>query len=95
MLTVSSTAPNEIYFCFQAATELPVMEDIRRMGKLCDVTVRCGGRSFHAHRVVLAAAAPYFHAMFTHDMAEARQREVDVGAVEAQAMEALINFAYR
>ncbi|KAK7877636.1 hypothetical protein WMY93_031648 [Mugilogobius chulae] len=44
------------------------MEEIRRQGKLCDVTLK-----FSAHRIVLAASIPYFHAMFTSDMARANR----------------------
>jgi len=90
-----------------ASVALPVIEDIRRMGKLCDVTVRVGKRHFHCHRLILAATIPYFHAMFTHDMAESKQKEVEVklpamlGANPEEvnedgesSMEALINFAY-
>jgi hypothetical protein len=33
--------------------------------------------------------------MFTHDMAESRQKEITVKCVDASSMEALINFAYR
>lgn len=38
----------------------PVMEEIRRQGKLCDVTVRVDEASFSAHRIVLCATIPYF-----------------------------------
>lgn len=32
--------------------------------QLCDISLRVGITSLSAHRVVLAAASPYFHAMF-------------------------------
>ena len=32
--------------------------------QLCDISLRAGVTSTSAHRVVLAAASPYFHAMF-------------------------------
>lgn len=52
--------------------------------------------AIEAHRIVLASTIPYFHAMFTHEMAEAKQREVTIKhGVESSVMESLINFAYR
>ena len=32
--------------------------------QLCDINLRVGITTLSAHRVVLAAASPYFHAMF-------------------------------
>ena len=52
--------------------------------------------SFQAHKVVLAATFPYFHAMFTHGMIESRQDTITIGAcgVEASSLEAILNFSY-
>uniref|UniRef100_A0A8C4Q2Y6 Kelch-like family member 18 n=1 Tax=Eptatretus burgeri TaxID=7764 RepID=A0A8C4Q2Y6_EPTBU len=71
-----------------------VMEEIRRQGKLCDVTLKVGEYKYSAHRVVLAASIPYFHAMFTTDMAECKQDEIVMKDTDPGAIEALINFAY-
>ncbi|XP_069067042.1 kelch-like protein 18 isoform X1 [Pleurodeles waltl] len=71
-----------------------VMEEIRRQGKLCDVTLRVGDHKFSAHRIVLAASIPYFHAMFTTDMMECKQDEIVMQGMDPGALEALINFAY-
>lgn len=72
----------------------PIMEEIRRQGKLCDVTLKVDDQSFSAHRIVLAATIPYFRAMFTHDMVESKQRDIKIQGIDAAALEALINFAY-
>ena len=72
----------------------PQMEDIRRQGKLCDVNLKVGDHVFAAHRIVLAATIPYFRAMFTHDMVEAKQPDITMHSIDPSAMEALINFAY-
>uniref|UniRef100_A0A1B6L363 Kelch-like protein diablo n=1 Tax=Graphocephala atropunctata TaxID=36148 RepID=A0A1B6L363_9HEMI len=72
----------------------PVMEEIRRHGKLCDVTLKVEDQSFSGHRIVLAATIPYFHAMFTHDMVESKQRDITIHGIDAVALEALVNFAY-
>lgn len=79
--------------------DLPVrgyglMEEIRRQGKLCDVTLRVGDHKYSAHRIVLAASIPYFHAMFTNDMIECKQDEIAMQGMDPSALEALINFAY-
>ncbi|KPP67355.1 kelch-like protein 18-like, partial [Scleropages formosus] len=71
-----------------------VMEEVRRQGKLCDVTLKVGDHKFSAHRIVLAASIPYFHAMFTNDMVECKQDEILMQGMDPSALEALINFAY-
>ncbi|XP_060104082.1 kelch-like protein 18 isoform X1 [Heteronotia binoei] len=71
-----------------------VMGEIRRQGKLCDVTLKVGDHKFSAHRIVLAASIPYFHAMFTNDMMECKQDEIIMQGMDPSALEALINFAY-
>ncbi|KAF6035084.1 KLHL18 [Bugula neritina] len=70
------------------------MEEIRRQGKLCDVTLKVGDEKFTAHRIVLASTIPYFEAMFTHNMVESKRDEICMQGIEASALEALVNFAY-
>lgn len=67
-----------------AAKVFPRFEEIRRIGKLCDVTLIVGGRHLSAHRIVLAATIPYFQAMFTHDMVESNQREISMQVTETK-----------
>ena len=47
-----------------------------------------------AHRIVLAAASSYFHAMFTNEMQEARQSHVYMQVVDAGALAELIDYMY-
>lgn len=76
------------------SSAFPCMEEIRRQGKLCDVLIKVDGQQFSAHKIVLAATIPYFHAMFTNDMIESRNKEIELKCIDANAFEALINFAY-
>jgi hypothetical protein len=50
-----------------------------------------GDNKFSAHRIVLAATIPYFHAMFTHDMVESKQDEITVQGIEARLVHCTCN----
>lgn len=41
-------------------------------------------QTFAAHRIVLAASIPYFHAMFMNNMAESRIKEITMKEIEPQ-----------
>ena len=45
-------------------------------------------------RVILSACSPYFHAMFTSELLEARQTEVPIRDIDENAVELLVNFCY-
>jgi kelch-like protein 2/3 len=71
-----------------------VLDDLRREGQLCDVTIKVKDQEFLAHRVVLAATSPYFLAMFTGELSESKQDSVTIKEVEPSAIEQLISFVY-
>uniref|UniRef100_UPI00358ED49A kelch-like protein 20 n=1 Tax=Myxine glutinosa TaxID=7769 RepID=UPI00358ED49A len=73
---------------------LEAMNLLRRHRELCDVVLLVGCRQIYAHRVVLSACSPYFHAMFTGELSEARQSDIQIRDVDETAMELLIDFAY-
>ena len=87
-------APPSQTFMRHASGLLENMVSFRESGVLIDVTVRAGSRCFQAHRLVLAAASPYFAAMFTGGMNETRRSEIEVEGVDCVAMEILLNYAY-
>nr|XP_008116334.1 PREDICTED: kelch-like protein 2 isoform X2 [Anolis carolinensis] len=47
-----------------------------------------------AHRVVLAACSPYFHAMFTGEMSESQSKRVRIKEVDGWTLKMLIEFVY-
>nr|XP_026691235.1 kelch-like protein 18 [Ciona intestinalis] len=77
-----------------APSAFEMMQRIRRQGKMCDVTLKVNECKFTAHKIVLAAVIPYFTSMFTTDMAEANGNEIEISAIDENALEHLINYAY-
>ena len=73
---------------------LEQMDQLRKNEELCDVELVVDSQCFRAHRVVLAASSMYFRAMFCRQMAESGQRRIAIQGVEAEALAALIKFAY-
>lgn len=74
---------------------MEVMNMLRQNSKLCDVALRAGNETFHAHKVVLAAASPYFKAMFcTSGMKECEMTEIPLQGVQPCVLSMLIDFAY-
>lgn len=70
------------------------MNCMRLKGQLTDVLLLAGEQSLKAHRLVLAAASPYFHAMFNSDMCEKNKAEVTLQDVCFSALQLLVEFAY-
>lgn len=70
------------------------LTEMRRTSKLCDVVVKVGSFTLNAHRVILAACSPYFHAMFSSENLESRKGEVHFKEFSADAIKNLIEFCY-
>lgn len=73
---------------------LEAINVLRKHRELCDVVLIVGSKKIFAHRVILSACSPYFHAMFTGELAESRQTEVTIRDIDETAMELLIDFCY-
>ena len=50
------------------------MNNMRLSGDMCDVRLIVGDKCVSAHKIVLAATSPYFHAMFTSKYVQNWQR---------------------
>ncbi|GFY37060.1 hypothetical protein TNIN_385681 [Trichonephila inaurata madagascariensis] len=64
-------------------------EHLYSKGILSDVTLRTASETFHAHKTILSARSPVFLAMFTTDMKESMQNDVDVSDLEDDSGNAL------
>uniref|UniRef100_A0A665TQI8 BTB domain-containing protein n=1 Tax=Echeneis naucrates TaxID=173247 RepID=A0A665TQI8_ECHNA len=78
----------------QLSSIMAVMNNLRKQGTLCDVTLVVQGKHFPAHRVVLAAASHFFSLMFTSKMMESMSHEVELRSAEPDIIELLIEFIY-
>ncbi|KAH0616081.1 hypothetical protein JD844_026910 [Phrynosoma platyrhinos] len=71
-----------------------VMNELRSQNLLCDVTIVAEEMEIAAHRVVLAACSPYFHAMFTGEMSESQAKRVRIKEVDGWTLKMLIEYVY-
>lgn len=92
----STEAPLSVRFeaCGHGIAVLATLNDLRHNGELCDVVLKVEDKEFNAHKVVLSANSPYFHAMFTSSYTEASQSAIELHDISAAALEAIIHFLY-
>uniref|UniRef100_A0A8C7EHH2 Kelch like family member 28 n=2 Tax=Nothoprocta perdicaria TaxID=30464 RepID=A0A8C7EHH2_NOTPE len=67
---------------------------LRQHRELCDIILRVGDVKIHAHKVVLASISPYFKAMFTGNLSEKENSEVEFQCVDEAALQAIVEYAY-
>ncbi len=72
------------------------LDDARRKGSFCDVTLVVGPEKHEikAHRLMLSSASEYFKTMFTTGFKEASQSKIELPETDLQTMSLLIDFAY-
>src|SRR6266516_5830894 len=61
---------------------------------LIDVQLRVGGRTFHAHRSILALNSPFFRTMFTADFVERNQSIVEMQNIDEDSFDSILNYIY-
>lgn len=71
-----------------------IFRDMRQRDKLCDIVIKIGNHSISAHRLVLAAAIPYFRDMFHDSKSRSDVIEITMRDMDPTAFESLIDFAY-
>uniref|UniRef100_A0A7E4VEQ1 BTB domain-containing protein n=1 Tax=Panagrellus redivivus TaxID=6233 RepID=A0A7E4VEQ1_PANRE len=67
---------------------------LRQNEQLCDVALIVEGSRIPCHRVWLSSCSNYFRAMFTNQMAESRQQEVQMIDIDYDTLRALVDFCY-
>lgn len=78
-----------------ASNTLLGLRDMQQQGQLCDVTLEThSNQRIAAHRAVLAAASPYFRAMFVNKLLESTQRTVRMKDIDHDILQAVVAYAY-
>ena len=71
------------------------MGNVFHGGKFTDVTIVCQGREFPCHKaILLTGRPPVFEAMFSHNMKEAQEGEVDIVDVDPGTFKRMLEFIY-
>ncbi|XP_042218059.1 kelch-like protein diablo [Homarus americanus] len=70
------------------------LNELRKNGHFCDVTLCVDGMTFPVHRSVLASFSPYFRAMFLSNLAESQQEHITLSGVDATMVSLLLDYAY-
>lgn len=69
--------------------------EMQKVNQLCDVTLETeDGEQIRAHRVVLAACSPFFHAMFTSNLSESRNDLIKIWEIETEVLQAIVHYCY-
>ncbi|XP_061579362.1 uncharacterized protein si:dkey-229b18.3 isoform X2 [Cololabis saira] len=75
------------------ADVLSKLRSQREAGLFCDTTLRTSGRSFSAHRAVLAAVSDHFHEIFT-EMDSSKRADIDLTGFSEDGLLSLLDFSY-
>ncbi|OCL09392.1 POZ domain-containing protein [Glonium stellatum] len=76
--------------CFQVA-----LKEYLNSPNFSDVTIRCEGEDFKAHRLVLCAQSKWFFKACNGDWKEATERVIDLPDDKLPVVEAMLDFFYR
>jgi len=61
---------------------------------LCDVEITINGRSFRAHRIILAAESPYLNALVTNTTMKERSGPIELQEIAAKTFASALEFMY-
>lgn len=75
------------------ADMLSKLRSQREAGLFCDITLRTNGRSYSAHRAVLAAVSDHFQEIFT-DMDSSMTADIDLTGFSEDGLLSLLEFSY-
>ncbi|PVD22653.1 hypothetical protein C0Q70_15908 [Pomacea canaliculata] len=89
MANVATSAAQDYPFSF-----MKTIHNLWLEGSFCDVQLVVDQQEFAAHKVVLAAASPYFKAMFLSGMSEGKLNSVTLHNMTPSVFQTLLDFMY-
>ena len=91
---VSHSNSESLTYC---SDMMKLMDDFRKAHILCDVTLCVDGTIFLGHKPLLAAASPYFKAIFSSDLNKNNSentKPIVLTEIGAEHMESLLDYIY-
>ncbi|XP_074551260.1 uncharacterized protein LOC141808520 isoform X2 [Halichoeres trimaculatus] len=76
-----------------SADMLSKLRSQREAGLFCDITLRTNGRSYSAHRAVLAAVSDHFQEIFT-EIDSSSKADIDLTGFSEESLLSLLDFSY-
>ncbi|XP_019633058.1 PREDICTED: kelch-like protein 24 [Branchiostoma belcheri] len=70
------------------------LQKLKSEGHLVDVSLCAEGREVPCHRLVLSACSDYFCAMFSGAHSESKMDKIEIGGVDPESLQLLVDFAY-
>ena len=83
--------PADIEYTSRLAT---TMAEFRNSGQLCDVVLASQGKTFNAHKIVLASSSSFFRSLFTVDMSEKHKHTIDMENIDPATMSRVLDYVY-
>ena len=80
--------------CLPLGNVLLGMKKILSDGLLYDLTIKCGGEDFKAHKAVLASQSPVFRRMLESDMKEQRTNVIEISDVDQAVISDMLAYIY-
>ena len=92
----SASATNEMTFRRTPATKtiFDFADENRNVGRFCDVTISVEQQTIPANKLILAYFSKYFESMFTTEMCEKYQNEVEIKNQDSMAVKLIIDYFY-
>ena len=92
----SASATNEMTFRRTPATKtiFDFADENRNAGRFCDVTINVKQQTIPANKIILAYFSKYFESMFTTEMSEKYQNEVEIKNQDPMAVKLIIDYFY-